>query len=116
VKLAARWVLAAASLALFVGVLLLAVVHGPREARLLLLAFAVLAGGAAVQRRRLLDTGVLVLLGLVGVLAVEAVVVGGVAGGRIAVALAALALGTLGLVMFQRGDPAPPAHGDDRPG
>ncbi len=178
-KLAARWVLASASLALFVGVLLLAVVHGPREARLLLLAFAALAGGAAVQsltseprdlipalvlalppvmalaapgsptwligplavllllagelnalswdcrgpfpmsavqRHRLLDTGVLVLLGLVGVLVVEAVVVGGVAGGRIAVALAALALGSLGLVMFQRGDPAPPAHGDDRPG
>ena len=100
-KLAARWVLASASLALFVGVLLLAVAHGPREARLLLLAFAVLAGGAAVQSLTSEPRDLIPAL----VLALPPVV-----------ALAALALGSLGLVMFQRGDPAPPAHGDDRPG
>jgi hypothetical protein len=42
-------------------------------------------------------------------------VVGGVAGGRIAVALAALALGALGMAMFQRGDRPPAGLGDDPP-
>jgi hypothetical protein len=49
VRPAARWVLAAASLALFGGVLILAVSLGPPEAGFLPLAFAVLAGAAVVQ-------------------------------------------------------------------
>jgi len=61
---------------------------------------------SAVQRRLLLDALALSLLALAGVLVVEAVVTLEVAGGRIAAALAALALGSLGLVMFQGGGAA----------
>jgi hypothetical protein len=163
VKPSPRWTLALASLLIFGGVLVLAVALGPREGRILLLAFSLLAGGAAVQsvtseardlipalvlalppvmalaapgsptwligplavllfvaaelnalgwecrgpfpmsfaqRRRLLDSLGLALIAFGGCLAVEAVVAGGVAGGRLAVTAAALVLGALGLVVF----------------